>query len=196
MLMTAEPPDLKLLRTLFFKFCVRDEIIYRTGKEVDDEWRSVIPGEKRTEILFLLHNNKTAGHPVISRMKLTISSRFYWPRMRQDIENWIKCCQSCTMSMRGPRRQRHPLQQELNGAPFDHVVFDVIGPLPITGNCNRFILTMTDYYSKRAEASALPNHKAETVADCFINHWIGHHGIPIRIHSDNANKFRDMSLSN
>ncbi len=76
------------------------------------------------------------------------------------------------------------------GAPFDHVVFDVIGPLLITGKGNRFILTMIDYFSKWAVVYALPNHRAETVAECIVNHWIAHHGIPIRIHSDNASEFR------
>ncbi len=50
------------------------------------------------------------------------------------------------MVKRGPRRQRAPLQQELNGALLDRVAFDVIGPLPITGNGKRFILTMIDYF--------------------------------------------------
>ncbi len=59
--------------------------------------------------------------------------------------------------------------QELNGALFDRVVFDVISPLPITGNGNRFILAIIDYFSRWADAYALPNHKAETVADCIIN---------------------------
>ncbi|MBL0686804.1 MAG: hypothetical protein JJV94_03140 [Sulfurospirillum sp.] len=86
-LLTAEPPDVKVLCTLWFEFHVWDEILYHTGKEVDDEWWLVIPREKRTEILSLLHNSKMAGHPDMSRMKLTVGSRFYWPRMRQDIEN-------------------------------------------------------------------------------------------------------------
>ncbi len=73
---------------------------------------------------------------------------------------------------------------------FDCVVFDVIGPLPTTANGNRFILTMIDYFSKWAEAYALLNHKAETVADCIVKRWIAHHGIPVRIHSDNAPEFR------
>ncbi len=68
--------------------------------------------------------------------------------MRDDIENWIKCCRPCAMAKRGPRRQRAPLQQELNRTPFDRVAFHGIGPLPITGNGNRFILTMIDYFSK------------------------------------------------
>ncbi len=52
------------------------------------------------------------------------------------------------MAKRGPRRQRAPLQQEINGALFDRVAFDVIGPLPTTVNGNRFILMMIDYFSK------------------------------------------------
>ncbi len=70
------------------------------------------------------------------------------------------------------------------------MAFDVIGPLPSTGNGNRFILAMIDYYSKWAEAYAVLIHQAETVADCIVNCWIAHHGIPIRIHSDNAPEFR------
>ncbi len=157
---------------------------------MDNEWRLVIPREKCTEIISLLHDSKMAAHPGISRMKLAVSSIFYWPRMRQDIKNWIKCCRPCTMVKRGPRRQCAPIQQELMGAQFDLVVFDVIGPLPINGNGNRFIITMIDYFSKWAEAYALPNHRAETVAECIVNRWIAHHGIPLRIHLDNAPEFR------
>ncbi len=65
--------------------------------------------------------------------------------------------------------------QELNGAPFDRVLFYVISP--ITGRDNKFIFTMIDYFSNCAEAYALPNHKAETVADCIVNQWFAHHGI-------------------
>ncbi len=82
------------------------------------------------------------------------------------------------------------LREELSGSPFGRVTFDVIGPLPITVKHNRFIITMIDYFSKWAEAFALPNHKAETVADSIIKWWIAHHGIPVRIHSDNTLAFR------
>ncbi len=97
-LLTAEPPDVKVLCSLWYEFCVRDDILYRKGKEVNDEWRLVIPRDKRSEILSLLHDSKFTGHPGMSQMKLTIGSRFYWPSMRQDIENLIKCCRSCTMA--------------------------------------------------------------------------------------------------
>ncbi len=113
----------------------------------------------------------------------------------KDIENWVTCCWLCSMAKREPRRQRAPLQQEINGAPFDHVAFDVIGPLPTMVNGNRFILTMIDYFSKWAETYALPNHKTKTVADSIVNRWIAHHEILIRIHSDNAPEFRGYVIT-
>ncbi len=129
-----EPPGVKILYSLWYEFRVRDEILFRAGKEVTDEWRLVIPRDKYKKILSLLHSSTMAGHPGM-------------------------CCRSYTMAKRGPRRQRAPLQQEISGSPFDCVAFDVIGPLPTTANGNRFILTVIDYFSKWAEAYALLNNK-------------------------------------
>ncbi len=102
-LLTGETP-VKVLCSLWYQFHVQDEILYRTGKEVQDPWRLVIPRDKHSEILSMLHDNKCGGHRGLSRNKLTVGTRFYWPRMSQDIENWIKCCRSCTMAKRGPKR--------------------------------------------------------------------------------------------
>ncbi len=163
---------MKILCSLWNQFRVRDEIIYCTGKEVEDPWRLVIHRDKHSEILMILDDNKCAGHPGISRMKIMVGTRFYWPRMRQGIANWIKWCRSCTMAKLGPKWSRHPLQL-LSGALFDRVSFDVIGSQSQMDAGNRFILTVIDYYSKWA----LPNHRAETVADCIVSQWIAHHVI-------------------
>ncbi len=55
-----EPPDVKILSSLWYEFRVRDKILFRAGKEVTDEWRLVIPRDKRKEILLLLHSSTTA----------------------------------------------------------------------------------------------------------------------------------------
>ena len=41
---------------------------------------------------------------------------------------------------------------------------DLIGPLPTTSQGHRFIVTLTDYFSKWAEAAPLPNKSANVVA--------------------------------
>ncbi len=44
------------------------------------------------------------------------------------------------------------------------VGMDLIGPLPITSRGNKYIATLTDYFSKWPEAAALPNKSVEQVA--------------------------------
>ncbi|XP_037111903.1 uncharacterized protein LOC119125453 isoform X2 [Syngnathus acus] len=57
---------------------------------------------------------------------------------------------------------------------------DVRGPLPTTLNGNKYLVTLSDYYSKWVEAAAvpsyLPTHVAKHVADA-----LGHFGFPVRI---------------
>ncbi len=44
------------------------------------------------------------------------------------------------------------------------VGIDIIGPLPVTAEGNKYIVTLVDYFSKWPEAEALPNKSAEEVA--------------------------------
>ncbi|KAM6904683.1 uncharacterized protein FYW49_014750 [Xenentodon cancila] len=64
--------------------------------------------------------------------------------------------------------------------PWQWLGLDVRGPLPQTLNGHKYILTVTDYFSKWVEAvpmqSCLPLHVAKNVADI-----IGHFGYPLRI---------------
>ncbi len=130
----------------------------------------------------------------MTRMKSSIGLRFYWLPMKDDIECWVKCCQSCAMTKRGHGRGRAPLIQELAGAPFQRVTFDVIGPLPITETGKQFILVLVDYYTKWVEAYDLVDHKATTVADTITCNWIARLGVPLRLHCDNAQEFRGHVL--
>lgn len=41
---------------------------------------------------------------------------------------------------------------------------DLIGPLPETSRGNKYIVTLTDYFSKWAEAAPLPNKSADGIA--------------------------------
>ena len=62
---------------------------------------------------------------------------------------------------------------ELNPIPlhshWHHVGMDFIGPLsPISSNGNRFILTLSDYFSKWAEAVPLPTKEVTGVAESLM----------------------------
>ncbi|XP_030590792.1 uncharacterized protein LOC115783926 [Archocentrus centrarchus] len=64
--------------------------------------------------------------------------------------------------------------------PWQWLALDVRGPLPQTVNGHKYILTVTDYYSKWVEAvpmtACLPSDVAENIVDI-----ISHFGYPLRI---------------
>ncbi|KAG5264185.1 hypothetical protein AALO_G00273110 [Alosa alosa] len=52
--------------------------------------RVITSEEEKTAILAEVH----AGHFGRARMEGKIKQRFYWPNIREDVENWISTCMS------------------------------------------------------------------------------------------------------
>ena len=46
---------------------------------------------------------------------------------------------------------------------------DILGPLPLSESGNKYIVVFTDYLTKRPEAFALKDMKAETIARVFVD---------------------------
>ena len=66
---------------------------------------------------------------------------------------------------------------------------DLIGPLPCTGNKNKYILTIIDYWTRWCEALPLPDKKAETVATAFMTQFVARYGCPMSILTDRGREF-------
>ena len=65
---------------------------------------------------------------------------------------------------------------------------DLIGPLKKTSTGNRFILTMTCYFSKWVEAFALPDKSAHSVAQAVYTSYCRHRA-PDNIITDQGREF-------
>ena len=75
------------------------------------------------------------------------------------------------------------------GAPWDVLAIDFMGPLPITRRGNRYILVMTDHFSKYVEVAAVPSQTADDCATVIVNDVISRWGAPLVIHSDQGAAF-------
>ncbi len=76
-----------------------------------------------------------------------------------------------------------------SGAPWDTLAIDYMGPLPETANGNKYILVMTDHFTKYVEVLALPNQSAEDCALRIVNDFVARWGTPQTIHSDQGGTF-------
>jgi transposase InsO family protein len=59
-----------------------------------------------------------------------------------------------------------------------------MGPLPVSGRGNQYILVVTDVFTKWVEAFAIRNTVATTLARVLVDEVICPYGVPKSIHSD------------
>ena len=98
-----------------------------------------------------MHNSVLSGHLGKKKTKEKLSQRFFWFEMREDINLWIQQCEICGAIEPPAKSSRAPLGCMPTGAPWDRLSTDILGPLPVTPTGNRYILTVTDYFTKWIE---------------------------------------------
>lgn len=145
--------------------------------------------EQIPQILKENHDSPLSGHCGYHRMFERIRDKYRWPKMRQDIKNYIKNCNSCQLNKTSRRRNKAPMEiTSTSHQPFERLAIDICGPFPITEKGNRFVLTMQDDLTKFSYAIPLPNHEAPTVADSLVDFFMMF-GIAQRILSDQGKEF-------
>ena len=184
-----------IIKTLWYQWdCleVRKDILYRKWKDNKGEtvYQIVVPEDMRLLILKNLHSAKTAGHFGRDRTIERIKHGYYWPGMNADVARWIKECDPCARVKPGPGLGKSPLHQFRVNEVMRCVAVDIFGPLPLSENGNEYIIVLGDYFSKWIDAWAVPNHKAQTVADKLVVEFFTKFGCPTQIHTDQGREFQ------
>ena len=92
-----------------------------------------------------------------------IKSRYTWPNMRRDIEEYVKQCKSCQVNKTLKSKRKVPMEiTSTANHPFDKCFLDIVGPLPPSTMGNRYILTFQDDLSKYVVATPISQQDAET----------------------------------
>ena len=172
---------------------LRSKLLYR--KWVSDDgrkckWQLLLPHGFRDNVLKQLHDARTAGHMGYKRTYARMHDRYFWYKMKTDVQRWVKTCNICQAKHNPPgRKPKAFLQKYQVGAPLERIALDITGPLPKTQKKNKYILVVSDYFTKWTEAYALPNIEAETVATVLVEQWISRYGTCREIHSDQGSNF-------
>ena len=78
----------------------------------------------------------------------------------------------------------------------ERVAMDLLGPLPESRRGNKYLLVVSDYFTRWVEAYPLPNSEAITVAQVFIDEFISRYGLPRQIHTDRGSQFTSLLFKN
>ena len=167
------------------KIFIHKGVLCRSYKEsVDSEPRiqMLIPIDLRSTILEQLHNS--AGHMGVRRTMERVRHRYYWPGYEADVERWIRECEQCQKRNNPQPLPQAPLGTISASYPFEKISWDIMGPLPITERGNKYILVVTDLFSKWVEAFPLQVTDGLTLTSILMDEVICRYGVPQQLHSD------------
>ncbi|MES9902836.1 MAG: reverse transcriptase domain-containing protein [Sedimenticola sp.] len=194
--LNRETPNVRCLWRQKEDLLIRDGILYRqvTDKNTFARYQLIVPVQLTRTILENLHSCPTGGHMGFEKTVDKIRQKYYWYGMLSQVKKWCKSCKDCAQSKSAPRKQRAPLVQDQATRPFERIAMDIVGPIPTTSDGNRFILVVSDYFTKWPEAFALKDHKALTVAQILVDEIICRYGIPSRLHCDQGRDFESRVI--
>lgn len=190
----SESADIKILWSQWELLEIHNNLLYKKANSKRGK-RVVLPRKLCKEVFSQLHDKPLGGHRGVNKIIDDLRSRVFWPGMKQDVQSWVQTCVTC-QKMKAPQpKGKAALQSIPVSAPLDRVQLDIVGPLRTTANGNTYILVLVDYFTKWAEAWAIPDHTAQTVADIVVKEFICRYGIMRQLHTDQGREFQSRLMA-
>ena len=128
------------------------------------------------------HNPPAYGHPGISRTLELTTRRYWWPRMVQDVKDYVKGCVDCQQNKTNNQARKallSPIFARPEALPFEMVAMDFVVKLPLSNGYDS-VLTITDHDCTKAVILIPCNETitAEGVAKLYLEHVFKHVGLP------------------
>ncbi|XP_069181863.1 uncharacterized protein [Procambarus clarkii] len=124
--------------------CRRHPPKYPQSTEVGEQ--IVVPAVFRSRLLETAHADRFAGHGGVSKTFQRLAKCFYWPHMKKDVRRFCKTCHTCQMAGKAnqpvPKAPLCPIPSI--GEPFEHLILDIVGPLPPSTSGVQYLLTILD----------------------------------------------------
>ncbi|KAI3353735.1 hypothetical protein L3Q82_004965 [Scortum barcoo] len=185
-------PDCSRLKKEMGKLMMKDGLLHRLSKRPSGEevTQLVLPSEFREVVLKATHDD--LGHLGIERTTDLVRSRFFWPKLACDVEQYIKNCGEC-VTRKTPCPRVAPLHHISSNGPMDLVCIDFLSMEPDSAGISN-VLVVTDHFTRYAQAFPARNQKALTVAKILVDKYLVHYGLPARIHSDQGRDFESQLI--
>ncbi|KAJ8929343.1 hypothetical protein NQ314_017983 [Rhamnusium bicolor] len=118
------------------EFAIDDGFLWRKTSEGK---ALVVPKKLIPLVLYEYHDSRLAGHPG-----------------RDETQDHVRLCIVCASIKRGAVQGQAPLRPRTATRPWQTISLDIMGPCITTKKGNRFLIVITDTYSKWTEAEAVP----------------------------------------
>ncbi|XP_048613220.1 uncharacterized protein LOC125587118 [Brassica napus] len=186
-LLPTEKWDARRLKRRSAHYVVMDGELHRwTATKV---LLKCISGEETRLVMAETHEGAAGNHSGGRALALKVKNLgFYWPTMNADCERYVRKCDKCQRhapTLHSPTQLLHTLTAPY---PFMRWGMDIIGPMPASRQ-KKFILVLTDYFTKWVEAEAYASITDKEVQNFVWKNIICRHGLPYEIITDNGSQF-------
>lgn len=154
-------------------------------------WKVCVPRELMEEIISKNHDALTSSHGGIFRTLCRIKEVYFWPKMEEDVTEYVNQCTVCKKVKASNKNQNAPMGEYRDSKePFRMLALDYMGPLPTSKKGNRFILVVIDVFSKFVFIKPLRLQSAKHTVDYLKNEVFLRFGVPEVVISDNGPQLR------
>ncbi|CAN8075291.1 unnamed protein product [Agarophyton chilense] len=165
-------------------------------RHVEKHDQIVVPHALKSRVLYLAHYAKLSGNPGGTKMFMTLRRDFYCPTLAMDCHATVKLCRTCAIDRVKLYKKRKKMTLFPAKAPLQFVSIDILGELIRSNQGYRYLLLITDRFSKLLRTVPLKRITALVKAQAFIKHWVYVYGPPEVLLSDNGKQFGAMFFQN
>ena len=87
--------DKKKFTNMAKYFTIQNMNLYRFDRKRHGHLLQVLRRYELEPVLYMMHNDPTAGHFGREIMFNKIKTRYYWPQMYEVVKEYVKTCDSC-----------------------------------------------------------------------------------------------------
>ena len=170
---------------------VHDDLVWhkRTRPGFREKHLLLAPKPHRHMIIQSAHCDISAGHGGIDRTANRVMQHYWWPGLESEVKRFVASCEICQTS-RAKKEPPVKLQSlPVCTMPNMRVHIDLFGDLRTSHSGKKWIMVMTDAFSKYVELEAIENKSAETCARVFFERWLCRHTAPLYVCSDRGKEW-------
>ncbi|XP_021979639.1 uncharacterized protein LOC110875744 [Helianthus annuus] len=150
-----------------------------------------IVGGLRDMVMEEAHRSKYTMHPGSTKMYKNIRDEYWWPGMKQSINEYVEKCMTCSQVKTEHQKPAGCLfQPEIPEWKWEMITVDFITKLPRTKNGHDTIWVIVDRLTKSAHFLPIrEDYKMDKLARIYVKEIVTRHGVPISIISDRDSRF-------
>ena len=120
---------------------------------------------------------------------MLIRKHMYWPALAADCYATTRKCSSCAKNRVKLRAHTNQLQLFPPAGPLESVAIDVFGELLATPRGHKYLLVISDRFTKLTKTVPLKGVSSAEVARAFTHEWVFNYGAPVHLLADNGGCF-------